>query len=429
MSAFSQLVQHCAYKLNPFKKTIQQLWEEQDKAKAHQHLNRLIKSYEAQSKSNPNKKSGFTYEKEVNEAFSVKMKNVYEYSSDSDLEKSLSLLKAGAVHPEGSFGASTESLKHLKLLMAYSIKTDLEIRAIPSDFSHTLALLEQLTQREPYLLKRTDAGESWCAFLASHIQKAYRGHARTCETSWDDMVKVDKECLVDLLKQGFEVLTSAGADLNQKDKSGLTVLSYAAGDCSETDAMPNGLGVRDSLLYEFSKEHDAVPALWVALKDNPLLNQKQSLNLNSSPIHVAAMSRSKYMMQELVKAGHDIQVTDQVGNNALHYLFAGAAVSKMSEHEKYSPQLIQEFLELMKILVKQGVSWHQKNKRGTTPLEVLTELDIWFSPDQYRSLKPPTDSLVRKVLEAFASAEADYLGASASNRSGSSSSSKPAHRL
>lgn len=117
--------------------------------------------------------------------------------------------------------------------------------------------------------------------------------------------------------------------------------------------------------YKFAIIHEKPEFLEYLINECKLdINTKTPKNLkkddtyayNYTALHMACYYKNKVMISKIIELGADLNALDSTGSNALHYIF------HFISH-------IDEFQNIIKYLIENGIDKHKKNKDGKEPID------------------------------------------------------------
>lgn len=157
----------------------------------------------------------------------------------------------------------------------------------------------------------------------------------------------------------IQFLVAKGADINQKDGSGNSILHYAVNLANER--------VLDFLL-----------------KDNSNVNEQNRFE-RETPLHLAVKGKNRNIIVLLCKAGANVNIKDRNGNTPLHLMMEKiSAKERRIYREEY--EVDQEIVEL---LINAGANVNEKNNSGKTPLHiavVLSQANFYLDNGSHKRL-------------------------------------------
>ncbi|CAH1153955.1 unnamed protein product [Phaedon cochleariae] len=188
----------------------------------------------------------------------------------------------------------------------------------------------------------------------------------------------------------IEFLLDKGADVNQRDKQGRTILHYAAGACKielvkylvnrgATINVPD-IGGETPLLR--SVDINSTELFFYFIENGADVNAKSG---ETTPLHCAVIKQNFEIVEELLKRGANIHDKNDEGGTALHWAaFKGTVKilnnllekgAKVNDQDIYGDTPLhwaaeQGHLDCLKILVDSGGDVDIQNKKGQNILDI-----------------------------------------------------------
>ncbi|EAX91611.1 ankyrin repeat protein, putative [Trichomonas vaginalis G3] len=158
-------------------------------------------------------------------------------------------------------------------------------------------------------------------------------------------------------KETAEILISNGADINAKDRIGLTPLHYAAKYNNKEIAeilISNGADINakdedGSTPLHYAAMNNSKETAEILISNGADINAKDIIGL--TPLHYAAMNNSKETAEILISNGADINAKDIIGLTPLHY-------AAMNDNK-----------ETAEVLISNGADINAKDGDGSIPLD------------------------------------------------------------
>lgn len=177
-------------------------------------------------------------------------------------------------------------------------------------------------------------------------------------------------------RETVEFLIFRGAEINIKDGEGTSLLQHSViMECSGMTEILKSRGIRGDNIFDSVIMGDVAIVEKLINEDPALLNSQNPAGF--TPLHFAAMTGNKPMLDMLLKRGADVNLLTKNRQSPLHraltvetaqaLIDAGANV--VSDSSDFSPILLPlKSIEVMDLLISKGADVNEKDPSGMTLL-------------------------------------------------------------
>jgi ankyrin repeat protein len=214
------------------------------------------------------------------------------------------------------------------------------------------------------------------------LAAAANGHPKTCQLLLDhgaNITALDKRN-----RSCFFLACGSG-----NPETALFIASKLEGENEKLLFLKSDAG-KTPLTKAAAKGHTEVVKLLLSKIDPAAVNEKDN-KLGHTPLHVAAMNGSKDIVELLIENGASTTVTDTKGHTPFkhccqtwaqsHSRDAGALlllmdkepIESLQDYELLNTAAVKGNVPVLERLVQNGVSVHQMDKHGWTPLQIVSQ--------------------------------------------------------